>query len=392
MANAVANAIDWYINKLNTMHLVPANAATLLRDISSKQISDGNFTPRPITEDNFTDAELDAIYRLSTDPNTGKHGPISHGSYNKVIGKVNSDAGSYVDEKKGFGSHLSPIGVVSTTLGRAGIDGSKEDPVLNDVYDFNKTRIETMKNEYGNLVTPYGTFKDENDFIQDFNKDYPGKDRTYTKIRNNMSELGHTDSDPAHQKIVARIKINRIKDRLGSRLGTYDVSAPMSKKDFIWKSIGAGALTGAPVGAIAGALASAILMSSKKLRKKWYVHGVVPPLVGSLIGAALGGTGSGFAANKAWNVMDKSAEGNNVAKNNAINNNIESRAEKRSRRLEENKRQNRIAQFVMSLAYSVPALAALGISGYAGYKSKGLIEKLTRTADYRRILEFVNVA
>lgn len=385
MSNIAANAIDWYINKLNTLHLIPANAAALLRDVSAKQLSDGGFTPRPLNEDNFTNAELDALYRLSTDPNTGKHGPIGHGSYSRVIGDVHSDAGSYVDEKKSFGKHLSPIGVVSTTLGQVGLEGSQEDPVLSDVYDFNKTKISTRKDEYGNIATPYGTFKDENDFIEDFNKDYPGKELGYSKIRNNMAELGHTDSDPVSQKIVTRININRIKSRLGNRLGTYDINAPMSKKDFLMKSVGAGALTGAPLGAATGSLVSAILMASKKLRKKWYLHGIIPPFAGALIGAALGGAGSGYAAHKAWNAMEKSSSGTGSPRKQ----DGDKVKPKRVSKAEENKKQRRIAALVASLAYPLAATAALGVAGYAGYKCKGLRDKLTRPANYKRVLDFV---
>ena len=72
LRHVAANAIDWYLNKVNEAHLLPVNLATLIRDISAKQVGGKGFRPRPLTAANFTDRELDAIFRLVSKAKKGR--------------------------------------------------------------------------------------------------------------------------------------------------------------------------------------------------------------------------------------------------------------------------------------------------------------------------------
>ena len=381
MANITANLVDWWVDKLNKLHLVPTNAATMLRDIASKQLSDGNFTPRPLTADNFTDAELDAIHRLAyaRDGKTAK--TITPVSYFNVADQAGQNF-EYGSTRLGLGKYLSPLRVISTTLGQAGVEPKGEDNIVRDTYDFNTNKFKYYdlgngkafilgeRNDDGTPKEFDSEMFSDPELLAKYMKQYPrlfytaGRDNAYSRMRDNMSGFGHKDIDPDSQKIKTSISLNDIEKRLGDRLGTFDVTKPISKNEFIWKSIGAGALTGAPIGAALGAVSGAILMLDKKRRKKWFKTMLTHIALGSAIAAALGGSVGGVASSKAWNRFEKKSAASGNPKGNGRG---------RSDRIR--------SALITALAYAAPLAALAAVGSYAKKKMNVIEEKLTQPMD-----------
>lgn len=235
MSHIVANAIDWYVDKLNKAHFLPTNLATLIRDISAKQIGGRGFTPRPMTEDNFTDAELDSAYRLAKDPKGGFRKHISYDTY-KDIG------GSNVIGNGRLHRYLAPLKTVQTTIGQAALSGEGDDTVLTDTYDFNRKEKKHKVFDHGD-----GTLSFRNANYGNRIERYPRsivssilignrlRGGTYGHIRHNAARLGHVSDDPDADKIKIRLSMKEIEKRLGDRLGKYDITGKMPDSRFAWK-------------------------------------------------------------------------------------------------------------------------------------------------------------
>jgi len=363
MANTIANAVDWYINKLNTSHLIPVNAAALMRDIASKQLSDGHFTPRPLTAENFTDAELDALYSLANSAKNGK--AITSNTYEDVWNRLKEDGKvkgvfEYGLRNGNISEYTKPLRSISTTLGQAAVSPYEDDRRIKDIFDFNREYTPVVKMDDGKILA--GEYGEKFDNLEQYIKNtrLPSDGGSmYSRFRNHAGRLGHSSKDPDDQKIHANISLKEIERKLGDRIGTLDMEKPWTKKDFLMKSIGAGALTGAPVGTAVGALIGALMMTSKRFRKKWYLHALLPPLAGAAIGAAIGGAGTGLAAHKAWKMFDKMPE-------KKAQDRSQSKPEG-SPQSEKERKEKRRAAVVAALSYSLPlaALAAVGL-GVAG--------------------------
>lgn len=297
MANHVANALDWYLNKLNTWHLIPANAATLLRDISAKQLGDNNFTPRPLTAENFTDAELDAMWRLAGD---GKDKSVRGLDYDPVSHK----GGYYGARKEGLGEYFSPLRNVSTTLGQFNVRNGK----IVDTYDFNHDEVTVKKNDDGTVTDMFGNEWPSEDAYKKSFSPADGGGSAYARFRGNAIRLGHSDTDPDNQKIKAEIPLSDIRDRLGDRAGKLDIMKRMGKGEFVTKSTLAGAITGVPIGAVLGAMRGAMMLIDKNNRKRWARTMIKNILGGAALTAAVSGLGGGIASSGMWNRFEKKSE------------------------------------------------------------------------------------
>lgn len=354
MGNAVANAIDWYVDKLNRMHLVPANAAAMIRDISSKQLADSSFTPRPLTIDNFTDAELDAVHRLAFDGT--KYVPITSKRYADLI-DVNKDInGNKVyasDTGRTLGEYLSPARIVGTTIGQAAVTSEGEDHVLRDVYDTDKVNLRKQdgigsgdKFEISRGNERVGGL-DRQDLDNVVSKNKKTFDTPYGRIRFKAGILGHKGTDPDSSKIRTELSMNAIKKRLGDRLGKYGIELPASKKDVVMRTAGAGALTAAPIGAALGALSGAMLLIDKDKRKRWLKTMLTHVLGGAALAATAGGLGGGLAASDIFGRFQKKADddrGNDGKKS----------------------RKRKISPAILkALAYALPVAAIAGMGGAA---------------------------
>ena len=365
MANLVANSLDWYINKLNTMHLMPVNAATLLRDISAKQFGDNNFTPRPLTMDNFTNAELDALYQLAQNPETGKYSHITDDSYDRVTNKSGNKW--YGEGNLDLGKYFSPLRSVSTTLGQATVSGNGDNKSIKDKYDFNTGFTGGIKLfDMGNGEVAWRgqdgeLYKGTQDDFLNFGLKWSRKnDGLYGRLRQHAAELGHADRDPDSQKIRTDIRIKDIKDRLGGGLYTHDVHKPMSKGRFILNGIGVGALTGAPIGAVLGAISGAIRLIDKNKRKNWLKTMLTHVLGGAAIAGAVGATGSGLAHGYVFNRFEKNSSAKKYV------------SDEVDRPKPENGTRSKL---IKVLSYLVPAAALAGAGVYAYGNFDKLVSK-----------------
>ena len=358
MANVAANAIDWYVNKLNTMHLIPANVATLIRDVSSKQLGDPSFEPRPLTVDNFTDAELDALHALSSD---GKGGYRKHFN-NPTYDEVSKKWFEYGDGNRGSAEYFSPLRTVSTTIGAAHIRRDRKGvPHIVDKYDFNIDEPEYIKDPSGDgIIDAYGTrFRNVEEMKRTYSG-YRGKS-LYGRVRRNAGKFGHNSRDPDKGKIKTDISIQDIKDRLGDRLGKHDILKPANKKDFVVRTALGGGLIGAPIGAGMGALTGLILLLNKEKRKKWKRTLLSHIGIGALAAAAIGAAGGGYAAHKAYDALDKKDM-------------TKSSSDKRREREEKRRRINRLISLI---AYAAPFAAMGGIAIPIVNKAKNAINGIT---------------
>lgn len=353
----VANAVDWYVNKLNKLGLIPVNMATILRDVSAKQIGGSGFRPRPLTADNFTNAQLDAIHTMAFDKNTGKYHQVSYDEYGDKF-----DYGSPVAE---MGRYMSPVGQVATTLGRIAPSESNGKTVFKDTYDFNTDDVNVLwDDEVGALRTPEGLFKNEKEYFEHLHK-LEGEDLPYSSIRRKVGLLGHRDGDPDSDKIHTSISVDDIKSRLGDGLGKHDITKPMSKAEFVLRSMGSGAAMGAPVGAALGALSGAILMLDKKRRKKWAKTMATRILAGAAIASALGAAGGGLVSNRMYEQFDKQGSASKGGKS----------------------RKERIKSAIISaLSYAVPAVAVAGAGAYLGRRAADLSSEIRSDGGLSRTL------
>ena len=368
----LANIIDWYLNKLNTMRLLPTNAATVLRDMSAKQIGGLDFKPRPLTIDNFTNPELDSILRLSNNGTSS----ITNDSYEKlkgfVMGKVKNHLGSeetqYDHTGLSLGQYLSPARVISTTLGRAVVKKDDNGPGyhLKDVYDADMylPDLQEVDKGYGKEYHLKGT--KDGGFLRDkaleriLQNRRETRNTTYGRMRGALGQYGHKTEDPESSKIKTFLSIDEIKKRLGNSAGTYDIHKPMSRDEFAMKTTGAGALTGAPIGAVLGAMSGAMMLISPKKRKKWLRTMLLHTLVGAGLTAGLGALGGNLFAKKVYDKFEKNSSDKASIKSN-------------KKKEERNKRLDRIAS---ALSYSFPLLALAGIAGYGASKGNNIIHSI----------------
>ena len=380
-SKTVANAIDWYLDRLNRIGILPANAAMVLRDISAKQIGGSGFKPRDVGIDNFSKDQLAAIYALT---NQGKS-HITQESYDRIknYGKdddvSNPDVGTTFSTdyastgRKNLGEYFSPAGVISTSIGRAALEDQNGNAVLKDTYDFDKNKVKEKDwvtyNQDGTPRKPIKVYEDSRggrvvkDEADKELKEYLDKrfSSTYGKMRSALGRYGHSGDDPDSSKIHVNIKMKDIEKRLGNQWDKIDLTKPMSRGGWAWRGAGAGAMTAAPIGLALGAIAGAMRLVSKKSRKRWLMTMLTHTLGGLGIGALLGATGGAYAFDNVWKRFEKksSAEGSRRG------NGKKSRKDRRERGLD---------ALGMSLAYSIPPLAAAALLGYGGYKY-GLLNK-----------------
>ena len=369
MSNVTANAIDWYVNKLNEMHVIPANMATLFRDISAKQLGDVNFEPRPLTAKNFTDAELDAMHRLSYNPQTKKYDPITGQSYE---GKKGKGYFGYGSRTEGAAEYLSPLRGVSTTLGMAGVSTDKKTGKTHivDTYDFNVDETSYVKDPEGDGIIGADGNRYKN--VEEYKKAIgnSGDEKTlYGRVRRNAGKFGHSSKDPDKNKIKASISIDDIKARLGDRLGTFDISKGDSKGKFVAKTALGGGMMAAPIGAGLGALSGAIQLLNNKKRKRWLRTMLSHIAVGSLISAAVGAAGGGYAAHRVYDALDgKSGDGLTKKSSVQRRQNEEDRKKKKRERLE---------RLINILSYGAPLAVIGGLSIPIIRKARGVMNGIT---------------
>ena len=370
MANLTARALDTWLNTLNKAHLIPVNAATFLRSVIAKQLGDKNFRPAEITDRNFTDAELDALLRLARRKD-GTFGPITHSSY--------SDGFEY-DYGNGEGpleSYFSPIKDVSTSAGQMNYDKAKN--ALTDTYDFNREKYVVF--DQGD-----GTFRDEvtdtihrNEDAEKFKSNILNHGNAYSNLRNNAHRLAHQDSDPDSGKIKFNVSIDKALKRLGKKFGTYDVTKPMSKREFLTKAVLAAGATGAPIGAALGAVSGALTLIDRKKRKRWLRQIATHSLAGAALGGLASGALGGFAANKLSNEFRKPFE-----KIPEFEKDSEDVKEKR-------KKEVRVRALSNLLAYGVPVAAVAGAGAYAGIKTRNLYKTLLEDRGSRFGIDLIRI-
>lgn len=358
MSNVTANAVDWFVNELNKAHLIPVNAATLIRDVAAKQLGGSDFTPRPLTMDNFTNAELDAMYRLSVGDDGKSYRPITGNIYDTLAKKI----GWYGDGDQKALQYLSPLRSLSTTLGQAGmsLEGGKH--YVTDLYDFNKWNLRLIDRGDGKFAReedPYGLVKTIEEWKDYVRKEGAMRKGLYHRLRSNAMEFGHNSGDPDHQKIKTKVSIEDIKKRLGDRLGKYDITGIPSKSSVVMKSMAAGAVSGVPIGAALGAMSGAIRLLDKSKRKKWVKTMLTHILAGAAIGGAVGGGAGGIGANSIFSKFEKrSADGRERAA-----------------------RKRRLKYLIGALAYSLPLMVLAGTATPAGVGVKRVVDKMSRDVD-----------
>lgn len=350
MANLTARAIDTWLNALNKAHIVPVNAATFLRSVLAKQIGGPGFKPAPVDESNFTDAELDSLLRLAR-RDDGSFGHITSSDYYNKFKDF-----AYGSEDRNLEEYFSPISTLSTSIGQAGYDKTKNE--LTDTYDFNRSKATVF--DRGN-----GTFEDisgniyGNDETDKFLDKYLNRYYAYTNMRNNAHILAHDENDPDSSKIKFRINIEKALKRLGKRLGTYDPYKAPSRADLILKAILAAGTAGAPIGAALGAASGALSLIDRKKRKKWLRQLATHTLAGAAIGGIASGALGGLAANGVINRFNKPVE-------------LKKASADLTDLTEKQKKERRQRALANILAYGVPAAAVLGAGAYAGLKVRKL--------------------
>lgn len=360
MSHIVANAIDWYVDKLNKAHFLPTNLATLIRDISAKQIGGRGFTPRPMTEDSFTDDELESVYRLAKDPKGGFRKHISYDTYKDV-------GGSNVIGNGRLFRYLAPLKTVQTTIGQATLNGEGDDTVLTDTYDFNRREEKQKVFDHGD-----GTLSFRNKNYGNKIERYPrgivssiliGKrlrGGTYGHIRHNAARLGHISEDPDADKIKIRLSMNEIEKRLRARL----------ENRFAWNIGGTGAAVGAPIGAVLGAISGAVMLLDKSKRKRWLKTMLTHVLGGAAAAAAVGGLGGWALArdvNKRFNTASSFVESEKKASE-------EDRGQKKNKK----NKKARPSILIPAMAYSLPLAALAGVGAYGMKSLKDWAELMMR--------------
>lgn len=370
MANLAANGVDWFINLLNRGGILPANAATLARSISAKQLGDSNFRPRPLTIDNFTDAELDAIYRLSHRSDGTPLSSVTTPTYTPHFPSGTGAAKAHGYDKGGILDYTSPLRVVSTTLGQFGIRDSADPSkaTVYDTYDFNRFPVAFLDKGDGAYYR-YGQKFNNMDEVKAYLRDQNHRaDGAYGRMRVNALRLAHTDADDDASKIKASIRLSDIKKRLGDRLGTYDINRSMGRGDLIRRGIAAGGLTGAAAGAALGLTGGVLSLASKKRRRRWIRSLLCPTLVTAgltgLAGAAIGGLGS----DKLYRHF--------VRKEAAGDDNPAARKKRRRSMLSRS-----MDYIIPAAAVGLPLTAALGLGAYGTAKVKGVYDKLVAKYD-----------
>lgn len=373
-----ANAIDWYVNKLNEMHLLPVNLATLVRDISAKQIGGEGFQPRPLTVANFTDPELDAINSLASNAINGRS--VKYRTYNRDLG-MNMTVG-----KKSLDHYLYPLNVIRTTLGQFTIQPSESGGRVRDSFDFNREGWKVL--DHGDGTFSYKSR--ENGKIIRVPKEEMEKamsrvdEGSYGLIRQNAANFGHTDDDNESEKIQTDIPLSDIRKRLGKNIGKYDLYKIPDKGEFAWRMAGAGALTGAPLGAAVGTISWLISLLNKKNRKKWARNLLYRTLGGAAIGSLVGGAGAGLLANTAMNHFNS----------NPMNEKRSSYEDK-----PEDRKKKGVGGFrekvINALSYTIPVIALAGAGLYGASRLNKFRERLLNPAqDIYKIkdknIKFVN--
>ena len=381
MANLAARTVDTWLSLLNKAHLIPVNAATLLRSINAKQFGDSNFRPQPLTSSNFTDAELDAIARLASDGNGGFKNIVSS-SYGKIFPKDIKEngivkaipKGGHGDETMALSEYISPARVISTTIGRALVGKDGNDTVLKDTYDFNRAYLRVHDNGNGTFTTPQGntypnselkTFLDKGEDVE-----FTRKNTTYGKLRSNASFLAHNGKDPDSQKIKINVSFNDIKRRLGNRLGTFDILKSPSKRELMLKSIAAGGLTALPIGASAGLLSGIIQLLDRDKRKKWRRTLLNSTLVGAGLAGLAGAAAGPLVLNKIEGAFGKKAEAPRKKKRRSFADSLRRAA-------------------INSLSVATPAAALAGIGYLAHKKVRPIYDKLLQKIDVKN--EFIPI-
>lgn len=289
-----ANAIDWYLNKLNTTGILPVNVAAYLRSVNAKQLGSSDFVPREMTGRNFTDAEADALLKLTSDPKGGYH-HLDDLSYNLRAKPM----GHYGDEDRKINEYFSPVRSISTSIGRASVD---EKGVLHDTYDFNKHDVEFFDNGDGTVyiegtLVPKDKIKDYFAQSNGVRAQHGGDRDFYPTMRNRASRYAHNSSDPDKNKIKFNVSLDDLKRRLGDRLGKFDIYKAPSIEDLVNRGTLAGGITGAGLGALLGlAGGGASLLLSRNRRRKWIRTLALGGLLGAgAVGAAGALTGRGLS-------------------------------------------------------------------------------------------------
>ena len=136
----VNRLIDWAVQKMRP-DLFPTSARTFLETVQGSR--------EPITEANFSPAELQAIRQLIE--STGGRGNVQYSDYANYMKQQRQEQGTIpMSLNPNILSMFDPIGNVQTTLGRFTY---ARDPsgnlVITDNYDFNP--IPTMSGAYGAL-------------------------------------------------------------------------------------------------------------------------------------------------------------------------------------------------------------------------------------------------
>jgi hypothetical protein len=136
----VNRLIDWAAQKMRP-DLFPTSARTFLETVQGKR--------DPITESNFSPAELDILRQLIE--STGGRGNVQYDDYTKFMRQRQQEKGTIpASIAPNILSMLDPIGNVQTTLGRFTYARDPEgNLIVNDNYDFNPIR--SMSGAYGAL-------------------------------------------------------------------------------------------------------------------------------------------------------------------------------------------------------------------------------------------------
>lgn len=367
MSDILANGVDWWVNLLNKRHILPTNMATLIRDISAKQLGSKSFTPRPLTAANFTDPELYAILQ-GTKTDTG-YTHLTDDRYD--IGHGQHGAGfNYGAQGLTLGEYLSPRRSVSTTLGNAAVRrDSSGKHVLYDTYDFNvgdkKLIVDSANNRF---IGSDGIQRPMSELDEYMRADAGRANTSYGRLRNNAARLGHTSRDPDNTKIKTHIVLEDIDRRLRGKW--FNTDAPVSKGSFVKNMVLAGGLTGAPLGALLGVSAGALSLTSAARRKRWGRILATYGLIGAGLGGVLGSVAGGASGAALFNRFEKKGSAGQPV--------VQPGSQRRKKRRS-------------LLASALPAIVPTAVLGagalYAGLKAKrlatGMYDTLFSDVDWR---------
>lgn len=362
MRDIVANGADWWLNKLNTAGILPANVATFARSVSAKQFGGPAFTPRPLTADNFTPAELDALYRVSHDSQGGVRRAVTVDSYTGMFPNGKKfDESQHGYDRGGVLDYTSPLRVISTTLGQFGVADGK----VRDIYDFNRFPVKFKDNGDGTVT--FGSHRMKPEEIPEFIRTNYNRrsDGFYGRMRVNALRFAHNDGDPDSSKIKVNIPLDEIRKRLGDRLGTYDINKAMDAKEFVRRLTHAGAATGVLGGAALGLAGGTLSLADRERRKRWIRSLLYPTLVGAGAVGAIGALGGRYAGNKLLRRFTKSGSA-------ACPDPEDTRKRRRARW------GSILSGFV---AYGAPLAAAAAGIGVAASKGRSLYKRISGVAD-----------